>query len=88
LALEEGATSDAVARALGHTSFTMTAKHYASPDSVVNARVARASQLLAPKSTIEEADPLEDLLSRLTPEQLDQLRRRLMSVPVAPCMQG
>jgi integrase len=52
LALEEGATSDAVARALGHANFKMTAKHYASADSVHNARVARAGQLLSPRNEL------------------------------------
>lgn len=75
LALEEGATCDAVARALGHTSFSMTAKHYASPDSVVNARVARASQLLAPKEW--GGDAIEKMLASMSTEQLEQLRHRL-----------
>jgi site-specific recombinase XerD len=79
LAIEEGATSEAVARALGHTSFAMTAKHYATPDSVVNARVARAGHFLTPAS-VEDSHPephqvathdvLESVLSRLTPEFL------------------
>jgi hypothetical protein len=34
--------------ALGHTSFEITAKHYASADSVANARLAKANQVLAP----------------------------------------
>ena len=78
LAIEEGATSDAVARALGHTSFTMTAKHYASADSVINARVARAGQFLAPK-TDRENDEVEILLAGLSADQLETLRRRLAS---------
>jgi len=82
LAIEEGSTSDAVARALGHTSFAMTAKHYASPDSVANARAARASQALTPvepQPPSPDADPVAELLSRLTPEQLADLRRRLVA---------
>src|SRR5262249_23133481 len=51
LAIEEGATGDVVARALGHTNFSITAKHYASADSVINARLARASQALAPRES-------------------------------------
>jgi len=79
LAIEEGATSEAVARALGHTSFAMTARHYASPDSVVNARVARASHLLAPASAAVQSDKdtIESVLAQLTPEQLERLRHRL-----------
>lgn len=76
LAIEEGATSDAVARALGHTSFAMTAKHYASPDSVTNARIDRAGRLLAPK-VAQEPDEIAQLLARLTSEQREQLRRHL-----------
>lgn len=77
LALEEGATSDAVARALGHTSFTMTAKHYASPESVVNARVSRASQLLTPKTTELEPEEIAAFVARLSPAQREQLRHQL-----------
>ena len=80
LALEEGATSDAVARALGHTSFAITAKHYASADSVVNSRVTRASQLLSPKGSTD----IEKLLAGLSEDQLDALRRRLIESPPAP----
>ena len=82
LAIEEGATSDAVARALGHTSFAMTAKHYASADSVLNARVTRASHLLAPREAEpppppSAADPVSELLALLTPAQMQELKRRL-----------
>lgn len=82
LAIEEGATSDAVARALGHTSFAMTAKHYASADSVINARVTRASHLLAPREAEpppppSAADPVSELLALLTPAQMQELKRRL-----------
>lgn len=77
LALEEGATSDAVARALGHTSFSMTAKHYASADSVTNARISRAGHLLAPRPTEPQQDEIEAFLARLSPAQRDDLRQRL-----------
>jgi len=46
LALEGGATADAVAKALGHSSFAMTEQHYASPSSVSNARSSRVAQTL------------------------------------------
>lgn len=78
LAIEEGSTSDSVARALGHTSFAMTARHYASPDSVVNAQIARASQSLAPHKQSESSDPISDFLARLTPEQISALKERLL----------
>ena len=46
LALEGGATADAVAKALGHSSFAMTEQHYASPSSVSNSRSSRVAQTL------------------------------------------
>ena len=84
LAIEEGATSESVARALGHTSFAVTAKHYASADSVANARVNRASHALLghqPTPSTAEEDPVAALLSHLTPEQLTELHRRLLPQP-------
>ncbi len=42
LASEDGTSGEAVARALGHTSFDITAKHYAQADSVENARLTGA----------------------------------------------
>jgi integrase len=80
-ALEEGASGDAVARALGHTNFKMTAKHYASADSVANARLAKASQTLAPQTA---ADRLGGLISQLTPAELAELRQRLISQSLLP----
>ena len=71
LAIEEGNSGEAVARALGHTSFTMTAKHYASTDSVENARVHRAASALMPS-----AEMLAELLSQMTPEARAELFRR------------
>ena len=47
LALEGGATADAVAKALGHSSFAMTAQHYASPSSVANSRSSRGRRTSA-----------------------------------------
>lgn len=71
LAIEEGAAGEAVARALGHKSFEVTAKHYASADSVTNARLRRAGESLMPK------DRVSDFLAQLTPQELSELRRRL-----------
>lgn len=78
LAIEEGASGDAVARALGHTSFEMTAKHYASGDSVANARLAKAAATLAPEELPSDSDRVGHLLSQLSPEERADLRRRLM----------
>ncbi len=38
LAIQAGITGDAVARALGHESFAVTAGHYAKPEAVLGAR--------------------------------------------------
>ncbi len=75
LAIEEGASGEAVARALGHSSFEMTARHYASADSVANARLAKAGVSLAPS----EAPPnrVASFLAELTSEELATLRRIL-----------
>jgi integrase len=77
LAIEEGASGEAVARALGHTSFEITAKHYASPDSVANARLEKVGQSLAPERLAAPASRIDQLLSSLTPEELAALRKHL-----------
>lgn len=46
LAVEAGETSRAVADALGHESFTTTARSYARPEAVENARQVRALRVL------------------------------------------
>ena len=74
LAIEEGNSGEAVARALGHTSFTMTAKHYASGDSVENARLHRVADALMPAPEM-----LADLLARMDPDARASLLRRLPS---------
>ena len=79
LAIEEGASGEAVARALGHTSFEITAKHYATPDSVANARLEKASQSLAPSPTPNDSARLDQLLAALTPEEITALRKRLVA---------
>jgi integrase len=72
LALEAGATSTMVAHALGHGSFAMTAKHYASPKSVQGARTARVAEALALGD-----DAISRVLADLTPAQLAALKARL-----------
>ena len=78
LAIEEGASGDAVARALGHTSFEMPAKHYASIDSVANARLTRAAETLTPEPSLNLPDRVGQLLSQLSQEERADLVRRLM----------
>ena len=46
LAVESGAVAATVAASLGHGSFTMTERHYAAPESVMNARTARVAGIL------------------------------------------
>ncbi|MBL9002867.1 MAG: tyrosine-type recombinase/integrase [Myxococcales bacterium] len=79
LAIEEGTSGEAVARALGHTSFEITAKHYATPDSVANARLEKASQSLAPSPAPTPTARLDQLLASLTAEELAALRKRLVA---------
>ena len=47
LALQAGATSSAVAAALGHGSFDITAKHYAAPGTVERLQSRAVEQALA-----------------------------------------
>lgn len=50
LAIEAGATSHDVARALGHSSFEITKKHYASPESIDSDRLRKIRQALHDES--------------------------------------
>ncbi len=85
LALEAGATSSAVAAALGHGSFQITAKHYAAPGTVERVRSKAVEQTLssaAPKPSdadLSDADPAEILraLHRLPPHLRAELRKAL-----------
>ncbi len=72
LALDAGATSGMVAHALGHGSFAITAKHYATAESVEGSRLARVSAALNAND-----DPVSCLLAHLDPTQLEELKKRL-----------
>lgn len=72
LALEAGATASMVANALGHGSFRVTARHYATPDSVAGSRAARVSEALG-----NQEDEISRLLAGLSPAQLEELKKRL-----------
>jgi integrase len=65
LAIGAGASSHAVAAALGHHSFAVTQRHYAQPSAVSNARTARVSPLLGGEATGRRADGLAALLVQL-----------------------
>lgn len=74
LALEGGATGDAVAKALGHGSFEMTKAHYASPSSVANSEAGRVAAALAGNSLEKE------LLKLLKSVPANQLMERLQTM--------
>ena len=76
LALEGGATSDAVAKALGHGSFEMTKTHYASASSVANNESCRVAAALAGQSPRSE---LDRLLNQLGQNELESLLLKLQS---------
>lgn len=86
LSVESGAASSAVATALGHGSFAMTARHYAQPEAIANARSARVVDMLhldaSPDSGIELS--AEQIVERLSPCTLAKLAEILhKTVPVA-----
>lgn len=71
LALESGATTHAVAAQLGHSSFSTTAKHYADPNTVENARIRKVAQALRAGNAAQHVSGLtekerEQLLALLT----------------------
>lgn len=74
LALEGGATGDAVAKALGHGSFEMTKTHYASASSVANNESERVAAALGGKSKEKE---FFKLLTSIEPEQLERVLKNL-----------
>jgi integrase len=90
LAVQAGVTAEAVAQSLGHTSFAMTARHYADANVVEATRSQRAIAALAPErrpvapasapSAAAEALSLDDpelLLRSLSPEAKARLKALL-----------
>ena len=73
LALEAGATPESVARALGHGSFSMTKKHYATADSVTTNLQQRVSRAMG----TETRERISSLLSSLNPTETEELKRQL-----------
>lgn len=91
-AIEAGATSEAVARSLGHGSFEVTKRHYAKADAIGNAQnAALASVLTRPAlaetlADVSASELLEllpgDVLAELVPLYLAR-SARLPSVPAS-----
>ena len=76
LALEGGATADAVAKALGHSSFAITEQHYASPSSIANNRASRVTAALSAERP-NPTDQLDLLLKSMSGDELSELLSRL-----------
>lgn len=72
LALQAGATGEMVAQGLGHGSFQVTARHYATAESVAGSRAARVSEALGSPD-----DAISRLLSGLSAAELEELKKRL-----------
>ena len=77
LAVAAGCTSGAVASALGHGSFAITAKHYVDPDMLRNTTLRRVASALAIEPTPAEPPSLLQQLRALGPQELAELLRML-----------
>lgn len=77
LAIEGGATTDAVAASLGHANFAITAKHYADPSAVLNAALGKIPAALQHGQPGQEEDRLATLVSGLSPDDLKRLKSLL-----------
>ena len=62
LALEAGAAPQSVAAALGHSSFAMTAKHYADANTISNLSMRKVTEVLANAGPRADLDQLAELL--------------------------
>ena len=71
LALASGATTHQVAASLGHASFSTTARHYADPAVIDN---ARAQRMVA---TLKSSSSVEQLVDSLSPAQREELMQLL-----------
>ncbi len=84
LAVKAGITSHAVASALGHTSFSTTARSYAKPEAVAGAKQQRAmAALISPTPANENADEhldgekLHNFLHNFSPSSATASKGRL-----------
>ncbi|MFO0574667.1 MAG: site-specific integrase [Polyangia bacterium] len=93
LAVQAGVSAEAVAQSLGHTSFAMTARHYADANVVEASRTQRAMAALQPERPVAprvpaeappagaSALPLDDpelLLRNMSPEARARLKALLL----------
>ena len=82
LALRQGISSQAVASALGHGSFAITARHYADPGAIVDARVRTVLAALGdPQARTQLSVPelAHSLRSALSPAAIEELVAHLLS---------
>lgn len=77
LAIEAGATSTAVAAALGHGSFQITAKHYAAPGTIDRVRSKTVEQTLSGDDSDLDPAALVRLLQRLPTHLRAEVRKAL-----------
>lgn len=76
LALDAGISANAVAAALGHGSFAVTARHYADPNTLRNTTVRRFAETLeGPKPGSLSREDLIAALSVLAPAERDAIFR-------------
>jgi integrase len=76
LAIASGCTSVAVASALGHGSFGVTAKHYVDPDTLRNTKARQVVDTLAGEA-LDEVSRLAQRLSQISPSMRASLLRAL-----------
>ena len=78
LALEAGAAPQSVAAALGHSSFAMTAKHYADANTISNLSMRKVTEVLANTGQRADLDQIAKLLREaLSDGELEKLCERL-----------
>ena len=76
LALEQGATTHAVAKGLGHVSIKTTERHYVQPGAIDKTRVQRVVELLRPTTRDTSLEAAVAGLSRDDRLHLDELLKR------------
>lgn len=79
LALDAGATAHQVAAALGHASFSITARHYADASTVANAGLRKVAEVLTSQGakSLDVQELANLIFAQLTAEQICSLRKKL-----------